>query len=207
MEGLNSLSLNSSASISIKNQYYSPKASADAALIQSIGDKSDGSQPSLAVSSGIGLTAKNIIEQLNELLSQQLPDGIYGLKAEDHTAEATSDRIVASVTALYHQFAKQHGEQDGDVTLAEFMEKVRSGVQKGYDEAFAILDGLGAFAFDGVQSSIEKTKELIDKKLSIFEEDMKKILSPNEEPEQHAQSLLTTGLLATGGVNLLNVTA
>lgn len=207
MEGLNSLSLNYSISNPIASQYYSPKASADATIIESIGNQADGSSTSLAVSSGIALTAKNIIEQLNELLKEQLPEGIYGLKAEDHTAEATSDRIVASVTALYHRFAEQRGEQDGSVTLAEFMEQVRSGVEKGYNEAFEILSALGAFEFDGVQSSIEKTKQLIDKKLNRFEEEMKNKLSPTEEPEQHATSKTNTGLLTVGGVSLLDVTA
>lgn len=207
MEGLNSLSLNQPSLRTPTLPSFSPKASADVAIVQSLTDGRSRGDRQTSIASGISLTARKIIERLNELLRHQLPEGVYSLRQEDHTSEATANRIVSGITALFHGFLKQREGQDDLATLDDFMAKVRSGVKKGYEEAFGILEALGAFSFDGVQSSIEKTKELIEQKLGLFEEEMKKMLSPAEKTMQHAASATTADLLAQGGVNLLNVTA
>lgn len=118
---------------------------------------------------GLSLSASEIIEKLNGMLKAKLPNGIQSLQPQDVTPEATAERIVNGVTAFFSAFAKQHPELEGADLLSEFMEQVRCGVAQGYDEAFSILEGLGAFQYDGVQSGIEKTKRLIEEKLAAYE--------------------------------------
>lgn len=117
----------------------------------------------------LSLSADEIVQKLNELLKDSLPEGIESLKPEDSTPEATADRIVSQVTGLFDAYAKQNPNLDAEELLSSFMSEVRKGVDQGYDDAFKILDDLGAFKFDGIKEGIEKTKSLIEDKLKAFE--------------------------------------
>jgi hypothetical protein len=128
------------------------------------------------LSKALSVKADKIISKLNELLKDKLPDGIQSLKPEDTTPEATSDRIVGGVTAFFDQFAKQNPDLSGEDLLKKFMDTVRSGIQSGYDDASQTLQDLGAFEFDGVKAGIDKTKDLIEKKLQAFETQKRKDL-------------------------------
>jgi hypothetical protein len=50
------------------------------------------------------------------------------------------------------------------------MEAARKGVDQGYEEAFNILEGLGAFRIEGIQAGVEQTKILLGEKLDQLEE-------------------------------------
>jgi hypothetical protein len=191
----------------------SAKAYTDAAALDSLA-ASGGESDTVSVSfddlyKSLSLTARKVIDQLNQLLQPTLPGGIQSLKPEDTTSEATADRIVTQVTALFSSYAKRHPELEGEELLNGFMTTIRSGVNQGYDEAFEILDGLGAFGFDGVQSGVEKTKELIDQKLAAYEAEMRKQLGIGdpEVSEDTIAPAVTTDLLAQGGAHTLSVDA
>lgn len=118
--------------------------------------------------------ADKIIGKLDELLAEELPEGIRSLRPEDHTAEATSQRIVDGVTALMPIFARQNPGLEGEELISEFMTTIRGGISQGYNEAAAILGDLGAFEIDGVQSGIEETMSLVEEKLLAFETEYRK---------------------------------
>ncbi|MCO6430923.1 MAG: DUF5610 domain-containing protein [Deltaproteobacteria bacterium] len=142
----------------------------DVSIVASI-NNNDGDRYSVDFGSpekAVALSAQEIVSKLNELLAPALPQGIEGLKPEETTPEASADRIVKSVSALFPAFAAQNPELSDEEVLDKFMEEVKKGVQQGYDEAFQILEGLGAFSFEGVQSGVEQTKILIDQKLDSF---------------------------------------
>jgi len=158
------------------------------------------------------LTAKEIIDKLNELLKADLPDGLQSFKPADVTPEKTADRIVKQVTGLFGLYAKQNPDLEGEDLVNGFMDTIRGGVQKGYDEAFAILEGLGAFGFDDVQGGVERTKELIDEKLGLFEQELRKSLGLEAtEPETITQDSVADpfgrALLAQAGGGILKLVA
>lgn len=124
----------------------------------------------------LSFTAKQILDKLNEIIKDKLPEGIQSLKTENHTSEKTAERIIQSVTVQFGTFAKQHPQLSGEELLTKFLEQIRTGVTRGYDEAFGILKSIGAFNFEGVQEGVEKTKELIDERLEKFEEAKRKEL-------------------------------
>lgn len=153
----------------------------------------------------LGLTAQQIVEKLNELLKKSLPDGIESLKPEQVTPEATADRIVKGVTAFYSAYAKQHPELEGEDLLDSFMQTIRSGIDQGYEDAYGILEGLGAFEFDGVREGVEQTKLLIEEKLKAYEDNIRASLKTDIPKEINSTTSQT--LLEQGGVNLLDIAA
>ena len=117
----------------------------------------------------LSITAKAVVDKINEQLGEFLPNGVQSLKPEDVTPEATADRIVAGTTAFFDAYAKQHKNLEGEELIDSFMAEIRKGIGTGYDDAVNILEGLGAFNYDGVKDGIEKTKSLIEEKLIAFE--------------------------------------
>ena len=115
------------------------------------------------------ITAKEIVDKINEKLSASLPDGVQSLKPEDVTPEATADRIVKGVVGLYSIYAKQNKGLEGEDLLISFIDTVKSGIDAGYSDAIGILENLGAFHYDGVREGLAKTRSLIDEKLAKFE--------------------------------------
>jgi len=113
---------------------------------------------------------REVVRKLDEILGDQLPGGIASLKPEEHTPEATADRIVSGVTSLLGVYAKQNPELEGEELIASFMSTVRGGVEEGYAQAASILGDIGAFEIDGVESGIGRTMELVEEKLQAFEE-------------------------------------
>ena len=151
----------------------------------------------------LSITGKKIIDKLNELLKEKVPNGIQSLKPDEVTPEATADRIVKGTTALFERYAKSNPELSGEELLSRFMKSVRSGVQSGYDDAYETLKGLGAFEFEGVQQGVEQTKMLIESKLKEFETQKRKDLGlDTSEVAEVSHSETKSALLAQAGVGL-----
>lgn len=149
---------------------------------------------------GLSITAKKIVDEINELLSAKLPDGVQSLDPSDVTPEATADRIVTGATGFFGVFAAQNPDLDPEALLDEFMKTIRSGIERGYGEAFETLQGLGAFDIEGVQAGVEQTKRLIDEKLAAYEAEMRKKISGDVE-ETAAQST-TEEIVASAGATI-----
>lgn len=154
----------------------------------------------------LNVTAQEIVKKLNEMLAAKLPDGIESLKQEDYTADATSTRIVQGATAFFGVYAEQHPELSQEEQLDKFMETIKSGIQKGYDEAFNTLKGLGAFDLDGIQGGVEQTKILIDQKLEAFYQAKRKELGL-ESKDTQVQEATSTEVLKQAGSKAINLVA
>ncbi len=113
--------------------------------------------------------ADEVIAKLEEILGKDLPEGIASLKPEDHTPEATAQRILDGTTALLGVYAHQHPELEGQELLNSFMKTIRGGIKEGYEQAMGILGDIGALGIDGVQSGIERTMQLVEEGLKEFE--------------------------------------
>lgn len=122
-----------------------------------------------SVSKSLTILAEEVVRKLNELLITKLPEGIESLKPEEHTAEATANRIVSGSTAFLPVFAKQNPELQGEDLIAAFMDTIRGGIKQGYNQAVGILGDIGAFEIDGVESGIQETMRLVEEKLVAFE--------------------------------------
>ena len=157
---------------------------------------------------GLSITARKILDKLNEILKADLPEGIQSLKPENHTPEKTADRIVAGATGLFGIFERQNPNLEGEELLTQFMDTIRSGIDKGYEEAFNILEGLGAFEFDGVKAGVEETKVLIEEKLQAFENQKREELGlPVDTTKSQSAETTTDELLTQVGVQTLNIAA
>lgn len=176
---------NSNNAAGLFSTSYNAKTAADYNAVQTLLGTSDDAVDCSFSDLGKCYTveASEIIKALNAKLADKVSGGIESLDPEEHTAEKTAERIVNSITGLFAAYQKSNSNVDPEEMLTNFMNAVRSGVQTGYDDAFEILDGLGAFQFDGVQSGIEKTLELIHNKLDDFEASMKVKLGIAEKNE------------------------
>jgi len=113
---------------------------------------------------------RSAVDHINSLLAA---DG-YGDKAvqnaamnQDYSPEGTADRIVQLSTAFLQGYLKQNPNEDPEVAVTKFVDTIRAGFEKGYNEAKGILEGLKAFDGD-VKSGVEKTFELVQKGYDDF---------------------------------------
>jgi len=118
--------------------------------------------------------AQTVLEKLQEVLGDQLPDGIASLKPEEHTPDKTAQNIVDGATAFFGVFAKQNSNLKGEDLLNAFMKTIRGGIETGYGQADQILGDIGAYDIDGVKSGIDETKKLVEEKLKAFEDNYRK---------------------------------
>ena len=116
----------------------------------------------------LSITSKEIVDKINELLKSKLPDGVQSLKPSEVTPESTSDTIVQGVTSLFAAFTRQNPKLTPENLVKTFIEQAKSGVEQGYGQAKQILGDLGAFEYEGVESGIATTKDLIMQKLDTF---------------------------------------
>jgi hypothetical protein len=184
-----------------------PDASSNSVIIGSIGSYAQEDKVSVSFQDlykGLSITGKQIIDALNQQLGEFAPGGIQNLKPEDVTPEATADRIVTGATAFFDAYSKQHPNLEGEDLVNGFMNEIRKGIGQGYDDAVKILDGLGAFNFDGVKDGIEKTKSLIEEKLVAFENQKRKELGLAVKETETSKTAETTKneVLAQAGTSL-----
>ncbi len=118
--------------------------------------------------------AQKVLDKLQEILGDKLPDGLESLNPEDHTSEKTAQRIADGSTALLAVFARQRPDLQGEALISEFMKTIRGGIDSGYKDAAAILGDIGALTIDGVQSGIDETMRLVEEKLKAFEDNYRK---------------------------------
>ena len=111
------------------------------------------------------MLADEVLAKLEEILAEDLPDGIRNLKPENHTPEATADRIITGVSALFPVYAAQNPQLEGEELVDSFMKTIRGGIEDGYKQAENILGDIGAYEIEGVESGIEETKKIVEEKL------------------------------------------
>ncbi len=162
--------------------------SAEERAIQSLG-KNDSVDVGLGkVYESLTVLADKIISRLDELLAEELPDGIRSLDPAQHTPEATAQRIVDGSTALFGVYARQNPDLSEEELIDGFMKTIRGGIEQGYQQAASLLGELGAFKIDGVQSGIEETMRLVEEKLQTFEDDYRASIGAENSSEGAEQS-------------------
>jgi len=134
----------------------------------------------VAISSGnepLALLYKSAINSINDILKPTLGENaIQNAANQDNTAEGTAGRIVSISTGFYEALKRQHpGENEADV-LTNFMATIKSGFERGYQEASDILQGLGVLDGD-IKSGIEKTFKLVQQGYADFEAAQRSLLA------------------------------
>lgn len=132
----------------------------------------------------LALLYKTAITGINELLKPQFGENaLHNAMSQDNTAAGTAGRIVSLSTGFYEAFKKQHPGEDEAAVLKNFMATIRSGFERGYQEASDILQGMNVLGGD-IAAAIGKTYELVQQGYADFEA---------------AQSALIGGAAASGG--------
>ncbi|MCP4078333.1 MAG: hypothetical protein GY744_19375 [Gammaproteobacteria bacterium] len=119
----------------------------------------------------LSLVLNSAIEQINELVAPELGENAIQKVADselDVSPEATAERIASLSTSFYNVFREQYPEQDEATALANFIETISSGIEKGFGEARDILEGLDVLE-GGIASDIDQTYDLVQEKLAAFE--------------------------------------
>jgi hypothetical protein len=114
------------------------------------------------------LLLKSVVTKLNEVLKDQLGDNaIQNAVSQDNTPEGTAGRIVSLSTGFFEAFKAKHPGEDQAKLVDRFLETIKKGVDQGFKEARDILQGLDVLKGD-IASNIDKTYELVQKKLEDF---------------------------------------
>jgi hypothetical protein len=117
------------------------------------------------------LLLRTAIDKINESLAPELGEDAIQKAVDsglDTSPEATAERIVSLSTAFFDAYQEQNPTQDDAVALEKFMATIGSGIDKGFEEARNILEGLNVL--DGqIASDIDETYSLVQEKLAAFE--------------------------------------
>jgi hypothetical protein len=115
------------------------------------------------------LLFRSAIDRINDLLASELgPNAIQNAAvSQDNSPEATAGRILSLSTGFYDSYARQHPGEDPEQVAQNFVDVIRGGFERGYNEARNILEGLGVFAGE-VRSGVERTFELVQKGYDDF---------------------------------------
>jgi hypothetical protein len=148
----------------LKTSAETPKAEVNAAIVQTVSIDAK-EQP-------MELLFKAAIEKLNEMLAPELgAEAIQAAAASgmDFSPEATADRIVGFATSFYGVYQENHQDDEGGPSLDGFMSIIRDAIDKGFQEARDILEGLQVLEGD-IAADIDQTYELVQQGLARFEE-------------------------------------
>jgi len=128
----------------------------------------------------LALVYKSAITSINEQLEADFgPDAIQNAAGQDNSPEGTAGRIVSLSTAFFSAFQQQHSELEGDESLNRFMDTIKGGIEKGFQEARDILKGLKVLGGD-IAANIDKTYELVQKGLDAFVSNQRQSSSTDE---------------------------
>lgn len=140
------------------------RAQQNAAIVQASAD--------VAISSGndsLALLYKTAIDSINENLKAEFGDNaLQAAMSQDNTPDGTAGRIVSLSTGFFEAFKAQHAGEDEAEVLKNFMATIRSGFERGFQEASDILQSLSVLNGD-IASNIDKTYELVLQGYADFE--------------------------------------
>jgi len=116
------------------------------------------------------LLYRTAIDNINEQLAPEFgPNALQAAMQQDNSPEATAERILSLSTAFFDSYASQHPNKDREDVARHFVDIMRGGFEKGYNEAASILKGLGVLEEGGlVATEIGKTFELVQKGYDDF---------------------------------------
>ncbi|MBU1618368.1 MAG: DUF5610 domain-containing protein [Gammaproteobacteria bacterium] len=144
------------------------------------------------------LLYKTALEGINSELEAEFgPNAAEKIKNSgvDTSPQATADRIVGFATAFYQKFSEQNPDMPEEERLDKFLALVGGGVDKGFEDARGILDGLGVLQ-GKVADDIDSTYSLIQDGFAKFRE---MILNPDKTTEDQE---ITESVAANTGSEL-----
>ncbi len=144
------------------------------------------------------LLYKTALEGINSELEAEFgPNAAEKIKNSgvDTSPQATADRIVGFATAFYQKFSEQNPDMPEEERLDKFLSLVGGGVDKGFEDARGILDGLGVLE-GKVSDDIDSTYSLIQEGFAKFRE---MILNPDKTVEDQE---MTESVAANTGSEL-----
>jgi hypothetical protein len=95
-------------------------------------------------------------------------DAIPGMVTDqDASPEATAGRILDFSTAFFESYARQHPREDPEKVATDFVDTIRKGFERGFNEARKILDGMGAFT-GAVKDGVTDTWNQVQKGYDDF---------------------------------------
>jgi hypothetical protein len=143
-------------------------------------------QASFSVSISAGgqsqtLLFRSAIDRINEQLEPELGTNALQNPAvpQDYSPEATAGRILSFSTGFYDAYAQQHPGEDPGKIAQDFVDLIRGGFEKGFNDAKDILQGLQAFGGE-VEAGVMKTYELVSQGYDQFLSDRLAALNPAE---------------------------
>ena len=125
---------------------------------------------------------ENSLAELNKIL-QANDEGatpIQDLDPTEHTPEKTADFIVSLSPRFFDSYSSCHPELDSQGVLDGYMELISGGIQKGFDDARDILEGLDLLN-NTIAEGVDKTDSLVSEGLKRFYEQK---LALMDEPEK-----------------------
>lgn len=144
------------------------------------------------------LLYKAALEGINKELEAEFgPNAAEKVKNSgvDTSPQATADRIVGFATAYYQKYSEQYPDMAEEERLDKFLELVGGGVDKGFEDARGILDGLGVLN-GKISEDIDSTYALIQDGFAKFRE---MILNPDKTTEDQK---ITDAVAANTGSEL-----
>lgn len=118
----------------------------------------------------LALLYRSAIDSINEHLAPALgPNAIQNAMGQDNSPEGTAGRILSMSTGFYEAYAAQRPNDDPEEVLRDFVDVIRGGFEKGYNEAAQILQGLGVMGEGSfVAEEIGKTFQLVQQGYDDF---------------------------------------
>jgi hypothetical protein len=130
-------------------------------------------QANLAVAANpLALAYQAARDQINEAVAPYLGESALqrGLtEGIDVSPEATADRIADMSTRLFPAYARQQPNIPFDELRDRFVDVIASGVERGFEEARNILQGLKVLAGD-IATNVDTTFDLVMERLNAFRE-------------------------------------
>ena len=111
---------------------------------------------------------EEINKQLEPILGKNAAQSAYESNL-DVSPEATADRIIQGSTAFYQAFKEQNSELGEEESLNEFLNVIKTGIEKGFAEAKEILDSLSVLEGD-IENDIDLTFDFVQQGLIAFKE-------------------------------------
>ncbi|MDY0206709.1 MAG: DUF5610 domain-containing protein [Pseudomonas sp.] len=123
-----------------------------------------------ASNNSMTLLYRTAIDNINEQLAPEFgPNALQAAMQQDNSPEGTADRILSLSTAFFDSYASQHPNKAPEDVARDFVDIIRGGFEKGYNEASNILKGLGVMGEGSpIATEIGKTFELVQKGYDDF---------------------------------------
>ena len=111
---------------------------------------------------------EGINAELEPVMGKNAAKKIYE-SGVDTSPKATADRIVSFATNFYSRYKELNPGGSEEETLNNFLELIKGGIDKGFNEAVTILQGLQVYE-GKVESDADETYKLIEQGLESFRE-------------------------------------